>query len=97
MSVVIPFPGRRDRPATWPLPAVRPLEVQVDIDPRPISSAARLRELAGMVLETVPEPPPANCTCHVAPPCLDCTDHWALRELFAAARAAIASTEGVLR
>jgi hypothetical protein len=40
-------------------------------------------------MDVVEEPPPANCTCHISPPCRDCVDHSALREAFAAARLAL--------
>lgn len=32
------------------------------------------------LLECIEEPPDANCSCHVNPPCFDCVDHSGLRE-----------------
>ena len=41
--------------------------------------------------DTTPE---ANCACHLAPPCNDCVEHGARRELIANARSAIAKATG---
>jgi len=40
-------------------------------------------------LDYAEEPPKANCSCHISPPCNDCVDHSMLREVFADARAAL--------
>jgi hypothetical protein len=53
-----------------------------------------LRALASMVLDFCSEPPDPNCSCHVAPPCFDCVEHSGMRDLFAAARAALDLVNG---
>lgn len=40
------------------------------------------------------ETPEPNCSCHVAPPCGDCTDYAHRRELIAAAKEALAKIGG---
>lgn len=41
------------------------------------------------LLDCVGEPPDANCSCHIAPPCSDCVEHAALREALGLARTAM--------
>ena len=45
-----------------------------------------------LMLERLPEPPEANCSCHLWPPCNDCTDYGGEREAFEEAKAAIAAS-----
>lgn len=43
-----------------------------------------------MVLDIVPEPPDAGCTCHMGhPPCSDCVEHSFTREMLDTARRAV--------
>lgn len=46
-----------------------------------------------LFIDTVEEPPEANCSCHIAPPCGDCINYSQLREAFEEGRAAIAAAE----
>jgi len=46
-----------------------------------------------LFMERVDEPPEANCSCHLSPPCNDCVENWGLREAFSAAKEAIAKAE----
>jgi hypothetical protein len=53
-------------------------------------------ELLGVLelfMERVDEPPEANCSCHISPPCNDCVENWGLREAFSDAKEAIAKCE----
>lgn len=66
-----------------------------------IASAATYRQqrdelLAALelMLERISEPPEANCSCHLSPPCADCMDFGGEREAFDEARAAIARVKG---
>lgn len=36
------------------------------------------------------EPPAPDCSCHIAPPCGDCTEYGGVREAIESARSAIA-------
>ncbi len=47
-------------------------------------------------LDVVEEPPSPNCSCHIAPPCDDCTEHAYLREVFADARRAMKNAKELL-
>ena len=42
------------------------------------------------IIDASPEPPEANCSCHICPPCRDCVDYEELREAYRYVRAAIA-------
>jgi hypothetical protein len=42
-----------------------------------------------LMLEVIPEPPEANCSCHISPPCNDCVDYSGEREAFDFARRAL--------
>ena len=42
-----------------------------------------------LMLEAIPEPPEANCSCHISPPCNDCVDYAGEREAFDFARSAL--------
>ena len=46
-----------------------------------------------LFMERVDEPPEANCSCHISPPCNDCVKNWGLREAFSDAKEAIAKAE----
>ena len=46
-----------------------------------------------LFMERVDEPPEANCSCHISPPCNDCVENWGLREAFSDAKAAISKAE----
>ena len=46
-----------------------------------------------LFMERVDEPPEANCSCHISPPCNDCVENWGLREAFSDAKEAIAKAE----
>lgn len=41
------------------------------------------------LMQQVNEPPEANCSCFISPPCNDCVEHAWLREVIVNARAAI--------
>lgn len=47
-----------------------------------------------MMLERIPEPPEANCSCHLSPPCNDCIEYGGEREAFESAKEAIAAVKG---
>lgn len=47
-----------------------------------------------LMLERIAEPPEANCSCHISPPCNDCVDYYGEREAFEFAKSALASAEG---
>lgn len=68
-------------------PEPKVIEAPESIEKRLILSAI---ELALMNIE---EPPPPNCSCHIAPPCSDCVDHNSAREALKALRKA----EGYLK
>lgn len=44
-----------------------------------------------LMLERIAEPPEANCSCHISPPCNDCVDYYGEREAFEFAKEALAS------
>lgn len=44
-----------------------------------------------LMLERIAEPPEANCSCHISPPCNDCVDYSGEREAFECAKDALAS------
>ncbi len=46
------------------------------------------------MLERISEPPEANCSCHLSPPCADCIDFGGEREAFEEAKSAIARAKG---
>ena len=46
------------------------------------------------IIDASPEPPEANCSCHICPPCRDCVDYEELREAYRYVRAAIAKAAG---
>lgn len=54
----------------------------------------QLRGALELMLERVPEPPEANCSCHLSPPCNDCVDYGGEREAFEFAKNAIAAVKG---
>lgn len=64
---------------------------------RPVQPAAgvnqQLFSALQLFIDTVEEPPEANCSCHIAPPCGDCVNYSQLREAFEDGRAAIAAAE----
>ena len=43
------------------------------------------------MVENCEEPPEANCSCHVAPPCNDCVDFSGLREVFSDSKETLAA------
>ena len=45
-----------------------------------LEAAKTLSGWAEQLLEVTPEPPNANCSCHISPPCNDCVDYSAERE-----------------
>ncbi len=45
-----------------------------------ITKEDSLRAALSQVLEATDEPPPRNCSCHLAPPCSDCVEWGWLRE-----------------
>lgn len=47
-----------------------------------------------MMLETVPEPPEANCSCHLCAPCGDCVEYSGERDVFDFAKDVIAKSKG---
>ncbi len=59
-------------------------------DLRPVRS---LIACAEELMERTEQPPKANCTCHLAPPCGDCTDWGGLRETRANLQEAIDAAE----
>lgn len=48
----------------------------------------RLLRALACAIEFVGEPPEANCSCHLAPPCNDCVEHAGARELLEILRSA---------
>lgn len=48
-----------------------------------------------LFMERVDEPPEANCSCHISPPCNDCVENWGLREAFSYAKEAIAKAHNI--
>lgn len=46
-----------------------------------------------MVQDIITAPDP-NCSCHIRPPCGDCTDYAAIREVLATVKAALAKKKG---
>lgn len=47
-----------------------------------------------LLMERIPEPPDANCSCHISPPCNDCVDYAGEREAFEFAKEAISKVKG---
>lgn len=46
-----------------------------------------------VLLEQLPEPPEANCSCHISAPCHDCVTWFGEREAFAIAKDSLAKVE----
>ena len=75
-------------------------------EPKPITISEPMRfgktafaDLANALrgfLDAVEEPPPPNCSCHINPPCHDCTEYAHLREVFADARRALKNAEAII-
>jgi hypothetical protein len=65
-----------------------------DANARLIAAAPDLLSALEDFLDMAQEPPEANCSCHISPPCGDCVDNHGLREAFRNARAAIAKATG---
>ena len=61
--------------------------------PKLIQQRDKLLAALELFMERVAEPPEANCSCHISPPCNDCVENWGLREAFSAAKEAIAKAE----
>lgn len=55
----------------------------------PPATSGLVEALRGLM--EVTEPPEANCSCHIAPPCGDCVDYAAVREAHEVAHAALAA------
>jgi hypothetical protein len=55
----------------------------------PAARVAALERSLQDLLDNVDEPPEANCSCHISPPCGDCVNYSGAREAFASARAAL--------
>jgi len=55
--------------------------------------ANQLAAAIELLLERIDHPPAANCSCHLSPPCGDCTDYGGLREAIQEAEAALAAHE----
>jgi hypothetical protein len=53
------------------------------------SQNKRMGAALDLFLERMDEPPAANCSCHISPPCNDCMDYAGLREAFEDARNAL--------
>lgn len=54
----------------------------------------QLRGALELMLERVPEPPEANCSCHLSPPCNDCIEYGGEREAFEFAKDVVAAANG---
>lgn len=54
----------------------------------------QLRGALELMLERVPEPPEANCSCHRSPPCNDCIEYGGEREAFEFAKDVVAAANG---
>lgn len=54
------------------------------------TQAQALASALELMMDRVGEPPKANCSCHLSPPCSDCVEYSGLREAFDAAREALA-------
>lgn len=50
-----------------------------------------------LMLERIPEPPDANCSCHISPPCNDCVDYAGAREAFEYAKGVLAEVQSDTR
>ena len=59
-----------------------------------IAAAPELLGALKSMLEIAPELPPAECRCHISPPCSDCVNYAGEREIYAEAVAAIAKAAG---
>lgn len=55
----------------------------------------RLKAALASLLEVVDEPPDANCSCHLSPPCNDCIDYSHIREALSDARAVLAEEQAM--
>ncbi|CAA2366780.1 hypothetical protein [Xanthomonas phage Fontebon] len=55
-----------------------------------MSREASLEAALERLLEVTDHPPSRNCSCHLSPPCNDCTDWGGLREAIADAETAMA-------
>ncbi|PTU70796.1 hypothetical protein [Chromobacterium haemolyticum] len=55
-----------------------------------ISQRDNLLSALELMVERIAEPPDANCSCHLSPPCNDCVDYGGEREAFETAKAEIA-------
>lgn len=53
----------------------------------------QLRVALELMLDRIPEPPEANCSCHLSPPCNDCIEYGGEREAFESAKDAIAAVK----
>mgnify|MGYP003440094360 FL=1 len=61
---------------------------------RLIAAAPALLAALELMVERIQEPPSANCSCFLSPPCSDCVNYGGEREAFEAAHAAIAAALG---
>jgi len=52
-----------------------------------------VREALEYLLNSIDDPPEANCYCHLSPPCHDCVDYGQLRDAIAGAKAALTAAE----
>ena len=55
-----------------------------------ISQRDNLLSALELMVERIAEPPEANCSCHLSPPCNDCVEYGGEREAFETAKAEIA-------
>lgn len=60
----------------------------------PASVDGEVMGLLEELLNNTDEPPPANCSCHIAPPCNDCVDNSSARELRDRIRTTLAKLRG---
>ena len=56
-------------------------------------NTSKLTGALKLLLERMPEPPDANCSCHISSPCNDCVDHYGEREAFEYAKDVLAEVE----
>jgi hypothetical protein len=55
--------------------------VRVTLPPGTSGDTALLKELLRDAAGHMPKPPPPHCSCHISPPCNDCVEWSAVRDI----------------